>query len=126
MQFLAREHRFKVVEVTISADYADPAKRSPIMQGFNVFNGVLKLVGQTRPLLFMGVPGLVVLLAGLLMGLLVVSIYAHVHQLAVGYALISLLCTLMGGISLFSGIMLHSIRALLIGLLRSAAIDDIK
>jgi len=124
MQFLAREHGLSVIEVAISADYDDPAKRSPVVQGFNVLNGVLKLVGQTRPLLFMGVPGMLVLVAGLLMGLVVVSIYSQAHQLAMGYALISVLCTLMGGISLFSGIMLHSVRALLINLLRPTTLAD--
>lgn len=124
MQFLAREHRLSVVEVPISADYTDPAKRSPVMQGLGVLNGVLRLVGQTRPLLFMGVPGLLALVTGLLMGLIVVSIYVHSHQLAIGYTLISVLCTIVGAICLFSGIMLHSVRALLITLLRSNTLKD--
>ncbi len=119
MQFLAREHRLSVVEVAISADYEDPAKRNPVFQGFNVLNGVLKLVGQTRPLLFMGVPGLFLVLVGLFVGIAVVSIYATSHELAIGYTLISVLCMIIGTISLFSGMMLHSMRALLVSLLRA-------
>src|SRR5579871_2209291 len=111
MQFLAREHGLRVVEASISADYDDPAKRNPVVQGFDVLNGVLRLVGQTRPLLFMGAPGLLFLIGGLFVGFDVVSIYANSHQLAIGYALISAICTILGAMSLFSGIMLHSIRA---------------
>jgi hypothetical protein len=121
MQFLAREHGLNVVEVSISADYEDPAKRSPVVQGFGVLNGVLRLVGQTRPLLFMGVPGLLSLMLGVFMGLAVVSIYIASEKLAVGYALISVLCTVMGTMSLFSGIILHSVRALLLSVLRPNA-----
>ncbi len=117
MQFLARTHNLSVAEVSISADYDDPAKRNPVVQGFDVVNGVLRLVGQTRPLLFLGGPGVVVLLTGLFMGLFVVSIYASSQKLAVGYALISVLCVVVGALSLFSGIILHSTRALLLSLL---------
>jgi glycosyltransferase involved in cell wall biosynthesis len=118
MQFLAREHDLNVVEVSISADYDDPAKRSPVVQGFRVLNGVLRLVGQTRPLLFMGLPGLLSLTLGLLMGLAVVSIYIASQKLAVGYALVSVLCIVMGTMSLFSGLILHSVRALLVSMLQ--------
>jgi Glycosyl transferase family 2 len=117
MQFLAREHSLHVVEVAISADYHDPAKRNPVGQGFDVLDGVIRLVGQTRPLFFMGVPGLMSLMIGILIGLDVVSIYSVTHELAIGYALISLLCTILGAMSLFSGIVLHSVRALLVTLL---------
>jgi glycosyltransferase involved in cell wall biosynthesis len=120
MQFLSREHGLRVVEVAISADYEEPAKRHPMVQGFDVLNGVMNLVGQTRPLLFMGFTGLVLMLVGLMVGLDVVAIYMATHMLAVGYALISVMCVIMGTMSLFSGIMLHSIRALLITMLRSA------
>src|SRR5579883_466414 len=120
MQFLSREHGLRVVEVAISADYEAPAKRSPMLQGFDVLNGVLNLVGQTRPLLFMGFSGLVLMLVGLLVGLDVVAIYMATQRLAIGYALISVMCVIMGTMSLFSGVMLHSIRALLITMLRSS------
>lgn len=116
MQFLAREHGLSVAEAAISADYDDPAKRNPVVQGFNVIDGVMRLVGQTRPLFFMGVPGLFLLLIGMLIGLDVIAIYARSHELAVGYALVSVLCMITGMMSLFSGVILHSVRALLLSM----------
>lgn len=124
MQFLAREHGLRVVETPISADYEDPAKRNPVGQGLGVLDGVIRLVGQTRPLLFMGVPGLIALMIGILIGLDVVSIYSVTHQLAIGYALISVLCCILGAVALFSGVMLHSVRALLLSLLHPNAARD--
>jgi hypothetical protein len=81
-----------------------------------VLNGLLRMVGQYRPLLFFGLPGLIMLLAGLGWGWWVVDIYRRAGELAVGYTLISVLLTILGSLSLFAGIILHSVRGLLLDL----------
>ncbi len=116
MQFLAKEHGLRVVEVPITADYVEKAKRPVVNHGLMVLNGVLRMVGQYRPLLFFGAPGLIVLLAGVGWGAWVVVIYQRTTQLAVGYALISVLLTIVGSLSLFAGVILHSVRGLLLEL----------
>jgi hypothetical protein len=80
---------------------------------------MMRLVGQHRPLLFFGVPGLAGLLFGLLWGLLVVDIYSRTHVLAFGYSLIAVLSTLAGVLTVLTGIILHSIRGLLVELKES-------
>jgi len=114
MQFLAQKHGLKVVEVPITCRYDDGPKRNPFLHGVQVLNGVLGLVGQHRPLLFFGVPGLATLLLGLLWGVWVVDIYRKTLTLAIGYALITVLLVLVGIFAVFTGIILHSIRALLL------------
>ena len=96
----------------------DKPKRSVISQGLMVLNGILRLVGQYRPLLFFGMPGILVLLAGLVWGLRVVDIYLDLRTLPVGYALISVLLSVVGVLGLFTGIILHSVRGLLMDLIR--------
>ncbi len=113
MQFLAQKHGLKVVEVPITCHYDDSPKRNPFLHGVQVLNGILRLIGQHRPLLFFGVPGLATLLLGLLFGLWVVDIYRKTLTLAIGYALITVLLVLVGIFAIFTGIILHSIRALL-------------
>jgi hypothetical protein len=120
MQFLARQHGLRVVEVPIAGRYLDPPKRPALRHGLIVLHGILRLTGQYRPLLFLGAPGLFVLLAGLLCGLWVVNIYSSTRQLAVGYALISALLTIAGMIMLSTGVTLHSVRGLLYDFLRSS------
>ncbi|MGD8905098.1 MAG: glycosyltransferase family 2 protein [Anaerolineae bacterium] len=117
MQFLARERGLRVVEAPITADYAERPKRSVVQHGLLVLNGVLRLVGQYRPLLFFGVPGAIVLLAGLGWGVWVVELYRRYGDLAVGYAMISVLLTILGAVTLTTGVILHSIRGLLLELL---------
>lgn len=111
MQFLAAEHNLRVVERPITAVYADPPKRNVFGQGFTVLNGVLRLIGQHRPLLFFGAPGLVLFLMGMALGAYVVQIYFETRQLAVGYTVLTVLLAEAGLLSLFSGLLLHSIRA---------------
>ena len=66
MQFLAQEHNLRMVEVPVTIRYPDKPKRPVWAHGLHVLNGVLRLVGRYRPLLFFGVPGMLALLAGLL------------------------------------------------------------
>lgn len=113
MQFLAHEHHLHVVEVPITIRYADKAKRSVFGQGMSVLNGILRLTGQMRPLLFFGLPGLFVLLAGLGLGVYVVDIYTRFKTLAVGYAILSVMLTIIGMLGLSTGVTLHSMRGLL-------------
>ncbi len=114
MQFIAHEAGLRIVEVPITIRYTDKPKRPVMAQGLVVLNGILRLVGQYRPLLFFGVPGAVLLLVGLFFGLWVVDIYGHYHELAVGYAMISVLLSIFGMLLMSTGIILHSVRALLI------------
>jgi hypothetical protein len=125
MQFLAQEHGLRVVEVPITIRYTDDAKRPALKQGRIVLNGILRLVGQYRPLLYFGVPGAIALLGSIIMGITVVQRYASTQQLAVGYALITVLLAMGGLLMLSTGITLHSVRALLSDLF-NAFTDKIK
>ncbi|MGC9334762.1 MAG: glycosyltransferase family 2 protein [Anaerolineae bacterium] len=113
MQFLAHDHRLRVVEVPITADYTDRPKRSVLNHGLKVLNGVLRLMGQYRPLLFFGVPGLAVLLVGLGWGVHAVDVLQRSQTLAAGYALLGVFLAVLGSLSLFTGITLHSVRGIL-------------
>ncbi len=113
MQFLAQQHRLTIREVPVSVTYAERPKRNPLGHGLQVLNGIVVLVSQHRPLIFFGLPGVLILLAGILLGVVVVQRYNEYQTLAVGTALISLLLSLIGIQTLFTGIILHSIRALL-------------
>jgi glycosyltransferase involved in cell wall biosynthesis len=117
MQFIAQENGLHLVEVPVTVRYSDKPKRPVVTHGLGVLNGVLRLVGQYRPLLFFGVPGLLMVLAGIGWGLLVVEIYSRIQTLAVGYAMLSVLLTIIGMLMLSTGIILHSIRGLLLDLL---------
>ena len=124
MQFQAREHGLRVVEVPIEVIYAEPAKRSPIKHGIQVLNGILRLVGQTRPLLYFGLTGFALFVSGLALGLHILDIYVRTHNLAIGYSLLTLLLCVLGVLVFFGGIILHSTRSML-SELRSCLLERI-
>jgi glycosyltransferase involved in cell wall biosynthesis len=109
-QFQAKARGWKVVEVPIRVHYQIPLKRNPVWHGVGQIDAILRLIAEHRPLLFFGVPGMFVLLAGLVLGLQVVRIYDATQQLAIGYALITVLLVIVGILATFVGIMLHAIR----------------
>ena len=75
-------------------------------------------IPEHRPLLFFSTPGFVLFLAGLSLGLYVLKVYEATLQLAVGLALLTVLLTLIGVLSIFVGIMLHALRSALLELAR--------
>ncbi len=113
MQFLIHQHRLTVQEVPVSVTYAEGPKRNPFAHGFQVLNGIVALVSQHRPLIFFGVPGVLILAVGLALGLVVIERYNRYQTLPIGYALISILLDIIGIQTLFTGIILHSLRAFL-------------
>jgi len=60
------------------------------------------------------VPGMVLLLGGIGWGWMVVDIFRRSQELAVGYAMISMLLTILGSLAMTTGLILHSIRSLLV------------
>jgi hypothetical protein len=126
MQFLAQEHRLRVKEEKVTIHYTDPPKRSVLVHGLQVLNGVLRLFGQHRPLVYFGISGGIAILIGMGLGLRVVYIFRHTSQLAIGSALISVLFSMVGTILISTGFTLHSIRALILDLLQKRNGDQSK
>ena len=118
MQFLAAEHNLRLLEVPITIRYSDKAKRPAVQQGVTVLNGILRLAGQYRPLLFFGIPGLLLLLTGIIWGLVVIERYVVTQKLATGYAMITVMLSVIGSMMMSTGFTLYSIRTLLIDMLK--------
>jgi len=111
MQFLAKDASLRVVEVPVSVVYYGIAKRSYLAHGMWVFNSVMGLVSRRLPLFFFGVPGLVALAFGLWQGVKVVQGYNSTGDFYIGPALLAVLLCTVGTLSLFTGLILYTIRS---------------
>ena len=118
MQLWARESQLRVMEVPITIRYIEKPKRPVFVHGLMVLSGILRLVGQYRPMLYFGVMGSFLLVAGGIWGLWIVRLFIERRTLAIGYSLIGVLLMVIGAQMIFSGIILHSVRGLLLSLLR--------
>ena len=112
MQFLLKKADIRAVDVPVSTGYYGKAERNPIAHGMVVLNGILRLINRRRPLLFFGVPGLIMLALGLWQGWRVVQGYESTGEFFVGPAMITILLCILGTLSLFTGLILHSITSL--------------
>jgi glycosyltransferase involved in cell wall biosynthesis len=119
MQFIAGEYKLSYLEVPIQILYLDPPKRSAIKQGFQVLQGIIHLTGQYRPLLFFGLLGIFLIFLGVLFAFEASWIFEMGQSIPIVFVVVSVLAFVTGIISLFTGFMLHSIRGLLIDMLRT-------
>ncbi|MBE2234086.1 MAG: glycosyltransferase family 2 protein [Anaerolinea sp.] len=115
MQFIAKQQGLRLTEVPITITYSDKPKRPVMTHGLLVLNGLLRMVGQYRPLFFFGLGGLLVFLLSLLLGGYVVIVYQQTKTLAVGYAMLTVLLGMIGIFTTFTGVILHSVRGLVLG-----------
>jgi glycosyltransferase involved in cell wall biosynthesis len=117
MQFLALDRGLVVVEVPIEAVYVDPPKRNVFRHGLVVIDGVMRLVGMHRPLLFFALMSLVMWLAGALMALWALDTVSQGSAAAaIAPTLGAIACLVLGVLAVFAGVLLHSIRAMMMHL----------
>ena len=113
MQFLANDASLRVTEIPISIGYYGRAKRSPFAHGVGVLNSIMGLISRRIPLFFFGVPGLVMLGFGFWEGFRVISGYETYHEFYLGPALLAVLLCVVGALSLFTGLILNTIKSFL-------------
>jgi hypothetical protein len=94
------------------ADLTLPRKRG--VHRPRVLGEVLRFAGRRRPLILFGGPGTILLLAGVAWGVRVVDIIRKTQALAIGSALICMLLCVAGSLGILAGIILHSVRGLLL------------
>ncbi|MCM1567464.1 MAG: glycosyltransferase family 2 protein [Dehalobacter sp.] len=109
----AANANLKIAEVPINVRYdVDGSTLNPVRHGFGVLNSVIQLTSQRRPLLFFCVPGAVLLFAGLLMSFYVLDMYAKTVSIPTIYAMMGMLCVIIGTFGIFTGITLASIKSI--------------
>jgi len=108
----ARKHGLTVVEVPIRCNYHGLDKTSThgsFRHGASVVMSIVRSVVEERPLVFLGVPGLVSLLIGVLFGIWMLQLYAIEKRMVTNVALASVAFTLAGLFAIFTAITLYAI-----------------
>jgi glycosyltransferase involved in cell wall biosynthesis len=111
MQFLAKDADLRVVEVPVGVLYYSIAKRSYLAHGMWVFNSIMGLISRRLPLFFFGVPGVVMLAVGVWQGARVIQGYNSTGDFYIGPALLAVLLCTVGTLSVFTGLILYTIRS---------------
>ena len=102
----------KVVEVSAECKYEELGRTStqnPLEHGTSVLMSIIRLVVEEKPLMLLGLPGMIFLLAGMSFGIWMLKIFAEEQQIVTNIALASMAFILIGMFTLFTAITLYAI-----------------
>ncbi|MBN1281154.1 MAG: glycosyltransferase family 2 protein [Candidatus Thermoplasmatota archaeon] len=85
----------------------DTSTKTPTSHGMSVLSYIIWMVAQRRPLLFIGVPGFLVFLSGLILGIYTLQYYNQNHVFLIPYAIVIAILMIIGAIALFMGVLLN-------------------
>ena len=110
----ARASGLVVTEVPVEVRYKglETSTHNPLRHGLGVISTIIRLVVEERPLIYLGVPGAVLLFIGVLFGLWTLQVYATAGYVVTNIALASLAFGLVGIFALFTSITLYAILRL--------------
>lgn len=105
----AHEYGLKVVNTNVTCKYndLDSSTKNPATHGFSVLGYVLWIVAEKRPLLFLSLPGLICLLAGLILGLYTLLRYNETHVFLIPYSIIVSILVIVGILGILIGLLLY-------------------
>lgn len=114
----ASSQSLKIVEVPVSVKYGEgkTSTHNPVFHTLDVIFSVVKVISIRHPLLFYGTPGLVLLVIGLVIALRTlerVSAQGIVTNITLTYGLLAIAITLIGLVTLFTGVILFTLGTLI-------------
>lgn len=110
----AKEQGLRVIEVPVQVRYEglDTSTHNPVRHGLSVLFAIIRLTVEEKPLMFVGVPGIVFLFSGVFFGLWMLQLYAARGYIETNVALASIAFTLIGLFMVFTAITLYAISRL--------------
>jgi len=107
----AREKGLTIAEVPVQMNYhgLETSTHNPVKHGLSVLATILKLVVEERPLFYLGVPGVVLLLIGMGFGIWTLRLYTAENRIVTNLALSSFAFTILGLFAIFTAVTLYAI-----------------
>jgi glycosyltransferase involved in cell wall biosynthesis len=105
----------KVMEVPVTVRYKGlerTSKKNPVKHGAELIGIALRLIIEERPLLFLGVPGMLLIIAGIATGTYLIWYFNMTRYFSVPIALITLGSLFVGTILFIASLMLYAISRL--------------
>jgi glycosyltransferase involved in cell wall biosynthesis len=113
----ASRNALRVIEVPISVTYSsDTSTYHPAKHGTYVILSILRTTAERSPLLYLGLPGIVLGMLGILVSLNMLNLYNASHYFSVPQAMIALGAFVVGLILILGAIMLYTINNLVLRL----------
>jgi glycosyltransferase involved in cell wall biosynthesis len=111
----ARKAGLRICEVSSSCSYdvgVETSTSNPVRHGVGLVMSIVRVVVEDKPLLLLGLPGIVCLLVGAVFGVWMLQTYAVEHRIVTNIALASVAFVLVGFFCLSTAITLYAITRL--------------
>ena len=103
-----------LAEVPITVSYqGDTSTQNPVSHGTSVFATTMKYVSIRHPLLFYGLPGIILFFIGLGVGVSFLDAYLYQQQIFYGSLLGSIVLILVGSVLILAAVLLYSMANLI-------------
>ncbi len=103
----------RIAEVPVATTYEGiEAKRSPLRQFSGILDYVITRTVADSPLLYLGLPGLIAVVLGVVAGVRVLDIFIQTRQIALGTGLISVTLVIIGSVMLATSVILKFLKSL--------------
>ena len=114
MIYLAENHGLKTIEVPVTEIYVeDGSTRNPWRHGFGNLGTIITWISEKRPLLFVGLPGLVLIMIGFFFGLQLLRQYNQSGYFSMPYTMLAGFFIVVGILGVFIGLVLNLISRLI-------------
>ena len=104
----AHDLDLKITNARVSCKYKnlDTSTKSPASHGYSVLKYVIWMVAERRPMLFIGVPGFIMVIIGLLFGIYTLQYYNQTHVFLIPYAILVSIFLIIGALGVLMGLVL--------------------
>lgn len=112
----AHDYGLSVGNARISCRYngvGSTSTKGSASHGFSVLSYVIWLVAEKRPLLFIGVPGFLSVIMGLIIGIYTLQYYNQTHVFVIPYAIIVSILVMLGALAMFMGLVLNVLPSII-------------
>jgi RsiW-degrading membrane proteinase PrsW (M82 family) len=105
----------KLTEVPIKVSYSTPkpSKHTPLYHAFQVLFGVIKFTSIRHPLIFYGIPGIVMLGVGVIFSFIVMQYYLSKKYFSIPFTLLASIFTIAGLLLMFTAVILFTVISIL-------------
>ena len=122
----AHELGLKIVNTNVACKYKnlDTSTKNPASHAFSVLKYIIWLVAERRPLLFISIPGFVLVITGLLMGIYTLQHYNQTGVFLILQAILISIFLILGALAVFIGLVLNVLPRIIERLYERELPDD--
>ena len=104
---------FGEISVKVRYDMGNTSKKNPVALGLDLLTGILQMVSLKRPLLFFGLPGVVITILGVALSILALTVFFGSGIWATTLTLVSLMVVMLGLLLCSVSVILFAIAGVL-------------